>query len=141
MTARNLTEMDKYAQAMAEFQSRLKEQGFSDYESALGFKDIESTETDTIVRRQEFNSIKRQYHGGFSYYRFCQQILRSYKFERDIDRAIFELHAEGKSVRFISAWTEERTLKPIKKSGIHKIIKQIIRSFKSNSPHERTRDS
>lgn len=94
-----------------------------------GFDDIEKGEPETVVRPQVIKTKKKQYEGGASYWELCQQILREYPFKRPVDRAIFEMHAEGLSFREISDKLMEREFKRITYRGVHKIVMRIKEAF------------
>ncbi len=113
-------ETDSFAKTKKEWDAKLK---------TVGFEDIEATDNG-IVRPQIFTTKKVQYDGGEVYYDFCQRLLRDFPFKQDRDRLIFELHAEGKSLRNIEALLKDnQDFRPVKLTQIQKIIHQIKEDF------------
>lgn len=93
------------------------------------FDDIEPVSDEYVVQPQIFKNNKVQSPTGLDYYEYCQMILREYNFERDVDQAIFEQHAEGKSVREIEDYLKRNDFKPLKKTTIQEIIDRIKSKF------------
>jgi hypothetical protein len=91
------------------------------------FVDIEKNET--FVRPQIFSTLKTQYDGGNEYHLLCQEILRNFKFTRDVHRVIFSLHAEGKSQRDIQEILKSKHGFEISQQGISQLIKRIRVKF------------
>lgn len=121
-------ETESFAQMNAEWNQKL---------AASGFEDIEATENG-VVRPQIFTAQKTQYVGGANYYEYCQLVLRTFPFKRDLERVVFEYHAEGKSEREIATWLAENAhkeefehlrLKPLTNIRVHQIIKRIKEDF------------
>jgi hypothetical protein len=118
----------------AEFQ-KLKKQ-WDQKLADSGFEDIEAKEDEHMVRPQEFTTPHQsaeltEYvdfveNSGLDYYQFCHQILREFEFKRELDRIVFELYTEGKTIRDISSHLEVSRYKPLKKSSIDDLIKRIL---------------
>jgi hypothetical protein len=91
---------------------------------ASGFHDLEVTESDCVIRPQLFVTKTSQHEVGHNFHELCQNILREFEFKRPIDREIFELHAEGKSLLDIEKYLEVNSLRKLKKDAINDIIKK-----------------
>lgn len=102
--------------------------------AASGFDDIEKNDTENIVTNEIIKTGENMYmhyvdfveNAGLDYYQFCHQILREFNFKRELDRVVFELYTEGRTVREISSDLESKGLKPLKKSSIDELIKKIL---------------
>lgn len=116
MATKKYYETDSFKALSKEWESKL---------SAANFDDIEPVSDEYVVQSQIFKANKVQSPTGLDYYEYCQMILREYNFERDVDQAIFEQHAEGKSVREIEDYLKRNDFKPLKKTTIQEIIDRI----------------
>jgi hypothetical protein len=109
-----------------EWNEKLKKSGFVDIENA----DIE-LESSVTVQSEIISTAQTESHSGLEYYQFCQQILDEYKFQRSIDRQIFELHAEGRTLSEIKTWLDKNSLKKLSKMQISRIIIAVKKRFLS----------
>jgi uncharacterized protein YggL (DUF469 family) len=119
MGKKKFYETDEFKALNAKWQGRAKKSGFDD---------IDPGDT-SVINSQIISTQKTQYDGGNSYYEFCQIILREFRFQKEIHRTIFTLHAEGKSEREIQSWIKKNTMVNFSKTGIHDLIIRVKESF------------
>lgn len=75
-----------------------------------GFKDIEYREKDTLIRYHSIQFLEKgvsaldpiSLKAKESYYRSAEFFLNSHKFDNPLERKIWALHSEGKSMRYIA---------------------------------------
>lgn len=122
MKAKKPFNSKKFQQAKSEWYEKLRKDGFND---------LEATENSSFVRPVVVTSQtqKRKYHGGFDYYRWCNEVLERYQFKKDIHKKIFWLHTEGKSDRLIAKWIKTNTVLRLHYSTINRIINRIKAEF------------
>ena len=118
--AKKFFETDSFVKVQAEWAAKLKQSGFNDLEDAA--------DPDAYIQ-PEIISKKSRYGFDEEHFELCQSILRDYPFREDLQRAIFELHAEGKSIREIEQWLSENSTKRLGRNRIHEIIKRIKEDF------------
>jgi hypothetical protein len=94
-----------------------------------GFDDIEAGDKNGIIQPQVFVQDKTQSSGGLSYFEFCHQILREYRFKKEIHRTIFSLHTEGMSERDIVRHLSENHGIKFSQQGINVLINRVKESF------------
>lgn len=100
---------------------------------AEGFEDIEKGETDTVIRPQIIKVQKSQYDGGNSYYELCQNILREFRFKKEIHRVIFSQHTEGRSEREIVNTLANQGLR-FSQKGINLLINRVKEQYLKGTP-------
>lgn len=118
MSKKAYNETPEFFKQQSEWYARLKKSGFDDIEK-----------NEPFVRPQIIDTRKTESMGGNGYYDFCQSILRDFKFSRPVDRLVFELHADGKSIRFIEDYLKTNSVRKLKKDAIHDIIKRTKETF------------
>lgn len=97
-----------------------------------GFEDIEETDSPKEMLKTWHSSYFQYRHGSSEfreitqYFTAARSVLNDYTFSTDTEKAIWELHAEGFSLRKISEALG------INKDVVHKCIKMIRRSFTEN---------
>jgi hypothetical protein len=94
-----------------------------------GFQDIEKGELDTVIRPQIIKTQKNQYIGGTDYFTFCQEILRLFRFKKEIHRIIFSLHSEGMSERDICQRLKQNQRVTFSQKGINLIIHRVKEQY------------
>lgn len=107
---------EDFAKLQSEWYGKLAQEGFDDLENP--------NDQDAPIEREKIQDTR-----GDGYYEFCQAILRDFKFKRDLDRLIFELHTEGRSEREIAAYLKEKSYKIITHIRVHQIIKATKEKF------------
>lgn len=90
---------------------------------ASGFKDIESNE----FTLQHFSYEIAYKHNTFTldYYSKCDSFLLTHTFPNQIDKLIWQMHADGKSVRQIEAYLLLNGISEISYRTVHNKIKAI----------------
>lgn len=94
---------------------------------ASGFQDIERNEDElhsltSYAGNNRYNPPRRE--AWTEYYRLAGQFLNEWKFESASERLIWELHAEGYTIREIAALIKKHRVK-IKKSAVGNVIKAL----------------
>jgi hypothetical protein len=102
--------MDKKLQTL--WYKKLRDSGFEDIEKSDGsLKD----EVDLRTRKKALHDQENR----LTYYRMASAFLHEHPFKDDIERAIWEAHSEGLSVRRIAALTK------IDRNFVYLVIKEI----------------
>lgn len=96
-----------------------------EWEKKLEAEGLGTIENGTLIEPEKFSITDEQEIGGSNYSKLCQEILTNYNFERDVDYVIFELHSEGKTVRFISDYLKLNGLRKYSFRQCTNIIKKI----------------
>lgn len=117
-------ENDKFISLRNAWYELLKETGFNDLENP--------DQPDRFIQPEIINT-RSKFGFTENYYQYCQLILRDFPFRRDVDRLIFELHTEGKSIREIEGLLPimfiDKPFRKIQKSHIDRIIRRIKEDF------------
>ncbi len=92
MTKKKYYQTEEFLKLSREWDKKLEDEGFE----PLG-----TLESGTVINPQKFTVTDPTEIGGSNYSKLCQQILSEFEFQRDIDYVIFELHTQGKTVRYI----------------------------------------
>lgn len=86
---------------------------------------IHSESSELVVEPQVFKTDKSQYYGGLDYAEFCEQLLREFKFRKDVHRIIFEKHAGGVSDRDIADLLMDKYEFEITQQAINSLINRV----------------
>lgn len=115
----NLKELQK------EWYEKLEKSGFQDIE-----KDEYNFKTVTHASRFSQEVVARTYEAKSEYYSMCGRFLHEYKFESELERVIFEYHAEAISTRNIAKLLKKvKIIKP-NKDNVSQIIKKLVIKMK-----------
>jgi hypothetical protein len=91
-----MSEEDEFIKLQTLWYEKLKQSGFQDLETSRGFlKDWPS-------QRLRRDYTPERFQEKLNYYRFASQLLWEFKFKTKLEKKIWELHTEGKSMREIS---------------------------------------
>jgi hypothetical protein len=93
-----------------------------------GFRDIEKGESEYIVSPQVFHTKEDEYH-TLDNQRLCEEILLNYDFRRPVDRKIFELHTQGKSIREIEEYLQYNSIRKLKKTQISDLLMRVKENY------------
>jgi hypothetical protein len=91
--------------------------------------DLEEGLPDNVIRPEVIRTEKSQYDGGTAYWNLCQEILRTYRFKKDVHKTIFELHTNGLSERQIATEIKKKTLTKMSQKGINLLINRVKESY------------
>jgi hypothetical protein len=89
----------------------------------------EVEKNESVIVPETIETFKTQYLGGLDYAAFCEQILREFKFKKDIHRIIFEKHAEGKSRREIQDFLFQTHAFEISDKNVDLVVNRIKKQF------------
>lgn len=104
---------------------KLKENGFNDIEDTSSPREmLKSWHSTLFIHRYE----KERFTARQQYFEIVTQFLHSHEFESELEREIWFLHSEGKSLREIATITGE-----VSKDGALKIIRKLLRSMKDGT--------
>ena len=121
MKALNVFETSEFKKLEREWTKKLK---------ASGFVDIENRDNGNIIH-SELIILNDSCAGHDDYYQYCHDILRDFPFRRELDRVIFERHAEGCSLREIEEWLENQALgMTLSHQAINNVIDKIKSEYK-----------
>lgn len=90
-----------------------------------GFEPLSAFESGTTINPQKFTVTDEEEIGGSNYSKLCQTIMQEYNFVRDVDYLIFDLHTQGKTIRFIEEYLKNNDHRHIKRSQVADIIKRV----------------
>lgn len=108
-----------------EWDQKLRESGFIDIEDRDSPREmLKSWHSTLFIHRfdQERFSARQQY------FELVTQFLHSYEFDSELEREIWFLHSEGKSLREIAKITGQ-----VSKDGALKIIRKLLRAMKDGT--------
>lgn len=109
---------------------KLKKEWYTKMKNETDFVDLENGEE--VISQQVFTPGSTR-HKGEAYYTLAEQIAQNFGFQRETDRVIFSLHADGCSLREIESKLKDNpALLPLKKSGIKKVIDRTLLSYTKN---------
>lgn len=98
-----------------------------------GFKDIEQDEFKFkhVSHASYFGReiVKRNYHAKSEYYSMAGQFLNSYKFESELEKVIWEYHANGISLRNIAKLLKTVEI-DMNKDSVHGVLKKLVAEMK-----------
>ncbi len=111
-----------YETEKVKWYKKLKDSGFEDIENGKGgLKRYDS------YRRQEASEATWQ--AKATYYQMAENFLEAYKFETVMEKAIWEYHSNGMSVRDIASVLKKISNKKFNKDSVLKIIKRLTSSM------------
>lgn len=110
-----LTDYDK---AKALWYKKLKEEGFEDIE-----QDENRLKTWTTAHARYGSPTSRQ--AKADYYLMAEHFLNNYTFERELDRAIWEYHTNGISIRDIADTLNCTGVIKTERNAVWKIVNQL----------------
>ncbi len=100
-----------------------------------GFEDIETANGD-LKRHTAYGSRGLGYHGQIgwdakvSYYTMAEHFLNDYRFDTNMDKVIWEYHANGISVREIAQLLQDlKLVDTISRGTVHNILKKLTKSM------------
>lgn len=97
-----------------------------------GFEDIEQDETHLNFwngSRLATLYTDEQFQARQEYYRIAGQFLHEYKFDSDLDRTIWEMHANGSSIRNITTYLKAKKIK-IYTTKVFETIQELTKEMK-----------
>lgn len=104
--------------------AKLEKQGFYDIEHADEFRTMKSwAARPGNVMKQPARVASEQ-----EYYRVAGHFLNEYEFNTKVDRMVWELHAEGKSIREIAVILKKQGIR-LKKSAVGLITARIAKEM------------
>lgn len=100
-----------------------------------GFEDIEQDEynfkTGLNSYRFKNKDVLRDYHAKSEYYSMAGQFLHSHKFASNLEKTIWEYHANAISVRNIAKLLSKvRTTRKMNKDSVNKIVQRLTTEMK-----------
>lgn len=105
----------------AQWDKKLAASGFEDAEYANGVLKLFHVEYFSDPRRHSDELIK----GKQNYFRLAGQFLYSHEFETTTDKLIWQLHADGQSVREIAAYMKKKRVPYCKRAKIQNVVKRL----------------
>lgn len=99
---------DNYQKLKAEWYAKLKKSGFEDIE---GDEDNLKIWSSTYFAHKLRTTHSGSWQAKASYYSMAERFLQEYKFESNLDYAVWEYHANGISVRDITATLKKANVK------------------------------
>lgn len=99
-----------------------------------GFEDIEKDEFNLKQYSSRFNqdAVVRNWHSKSEYYSMAGQFLNNYKFASNLEKVIWEYHANGIGMRDIAKLLQKVKVKSIKpnKDNVQKIVSRLVEEMK-----------
>jgi hypothetical protein len=112
---------EKFKKLEADWYQKLKSEGF---------EDIEDGNNSEVIEPQVFQTRPIQHLSGDTWAQECVAILKSYPFRKDLHRKIFELHAQGNSVRDIVRMLKMNFKVKVSVMGVNLIINRVRANFR-----------
>lgn len=108
--------------------AKLKKSGFEDIENERG--DLKASSTHNLVSHHgEYYADKISFHEGKAeYYRLAGFFLHDKKFESKLDKQIWELHANDRSIREIVTILKKKKIKAYR-DQVHIIIQRLAKEM------------
>lgn len=108
-----------------EWYARLKAEGFNDIEDTNSPRQmLKSWHSTLFIHRFD----KERFNARQQYFEMATHFLHSFKFASALERHIWELHADGKSLREIAKTTTQ-----VSKDGALKMIKKLQRAMRDGN--------
>lgn len=104
--------------------AKLKKSGFEDLE-----KDEYNFKAGTHGSYFRTKETVRNYYAKSEYYSIAGQFLHNYEFESNLEKVIWEYHANGISIRNIVMLLKKVRIKR-NKDDIHKVLKKLVTEMK-----------
>lgn len=101
-----------------------------------GFEDIEQADGNLKTWHSEWYKYRSGLEvdmGREEYYRHAGYFLYEYQFKNEMERRIWELHAEGLSIRNIVIALKPRYKKTVYKRKVHEILKPLVKKVIDNA--------
>lgn len=120
MTKQNFRDLQR------EWDEKLKKAGFEDIEDRNSPREMLKAWHSTMFvhRFDEGKFTARQ-----RYYEMATHFLQSHRFESEVEREVWRLHADGESLRKIASQVSEAGM-AISKDGALKIIRSLLKAMK-----------
>ncbi len=127
-------ETDKFKKLNAKWQEKLKKDGFKEQEEATEVTDIHGVKKvgdrlkswSTSFFRGEINST--QYEAKVTYFRLAGQFLHEYRFKNELEKRVWEHHANGLSMSKIAAEVGTKIGRPIRiVNRLAKVMKEKLK--------------
>lgn len=110
---------------VTEWDQRLKESGFQDIEDRDSPREmLKSWHSTLFIHRYD----KERFSARQQYFELATQFLNAHEFNSDLEREVWFLHSEGKSLREIANETGK-----VSKDGALKIIKSLRKAMKDGN--------
>jgi len=111
-------ETPEFKNLRSKWAKKLEKSGFDDAEQEDG--NLKDWSAGFLRKRISslYNESKQEY------YRLAGQFLHEHKFEDKLERRIWELHQEGKSLNYILAYLKKKKVKTYRQK-IHKVIQKL----------------
>lgn len=126
MKLRRMTPRKKtsFEELQALWYKKLKKSGFDDIEQAGGTANRTTTRSINFLDPELRDTIE-------SYYRMCHHFLNEYKFTTALEKAIWQYHSDGLSIRDVADTLRKLRRKKISKTKVGAIVKDLETIMKS----------
>lgn len=112
----------KLRKLQAKWYGKLKKKGFEDIEYDEDHLKLSSERF--VVRNSGAYANPTLTSAKYEYYSSCRKFLNEYTFKNKKERAVFELHSEGVSIRDIA------TKLRLSRRFVHETIKRLVKGMK-----------
>jgi hypothetical protein len=120
------TKKANFNKTQKEWYKKLKESGFHDIEYKDG--SVEQAVPNYLRRRKD---VAFQIESVQAYYRLAEHFLNEHKFKDNIEKAIWEYHANGLSIRETCAALKTARVKKCSRSKIGSIVQHLVKTMKA----------